>query len=313
MRQHAEENNELSTNRHKSTQMENLCRCLFVFICGCILVGLTSCGVQPESAKAYSVRGVVKEVEPAKKSVTVQHEKIPGYMEAMTMPFDVKNTNELRGLQPGDRISFRMMVTTNDGWIEHIVKLSASPEEMPSRSNIQVVRAIEPLDVGERMPDFHLTNELGQAVSLADLKGKAFAITFIFTSCPFPTFCPRMTSNFHDVEKTILDRKDAPKNWRLLSVSFDPEHDTPAKLLQYAQAQSYNPEHWHFLTGSETEIAELCEVFDERFWHDGGTISHNLRTAVIGADGRLKKVFQGNEWSSSELVDALASACKPNK
>ncbi|MGZ4963037.1 MAG: SCO family protein [Limisphaerales bacterium] len=270
------------------------------------------CDKQPaEAPKVFSVRGIVKEVTPADKTVTVQHEKIPGYMEAMTMPFDVKNTNELRGLKAGDHISFRMVVTTNEGWIEHIVKLSSTPDEMPSRSSIQVVRAIEPLDVGEHIPDFHLTNELGQTVSLADLKGKAFAITFIFTSCPFPNFCPRMTSNFAEVEKKMLARKDAPQNWQLLSVSFDPEHDTPAKLLQYAQAQHYNPQHWHFVTGTDTDVTELCEAFDERFWHDGTTISHNLRTAVIDANGRLQKIFEGNEWTADQLVEALITACTP--
>ncbi|MDB6057570.1 MAG: Redoxin domain protein [Verrucomicrobiales bacterium] len=303
MRHHTEEN---------SRQIASPWRVLLLVVA---LIAIAICGcnkpVPAEHPKSYSVRGIVKEVEPANKTVTVQHEKIPGYMEAMTMPFDVKNTNELRGLKAGDRISFRMMVTTNDGWIEHIVKLSSGPEQMPSRSSIQAVRAIKSLEVGERVPDFHLTNELGQAVSLADYKGEAFAVTFIFTSCPFPTFCPRMTSNFSEVVKKIAERKDAPKNWQLLSVSFDPEHDRPDKLLQYAQAQHYDPQHWHFCSGSETEIAELCEAFDERYWHDVGTISHNLRTAVIDANGRLKKIFEGNEWSPSELADSLVSACKP--
>jgi len=283
---------------------------IFVFVA----LAFCACDKRPaESPKVFSVRGTVKEVKPTEKTVTVQHEKIPGYMEAMTMPFDVKNTNELRGLKSGDKISFHMVVTTNEGWIEHIVKLGSSPDEMPSRSSIQVVRAIEPLDPGERMPDFHLTNELGQAVSLADLKGKAFAITFFFTSCPFPTFCPRMTSNFGEVEKKILARKDAPQNWQLLSVSFDSEHDTPSKLFQYAQAQHYQHEHWQFLTGTDTEITELCEVFDERYWHDGTTISHNLRTAVIDANGRLQKIFEGNEWTPDQLVDALITACRPKR
>lgn len=264
-----------------------------------------------EKPKVFSVRGVVTEVEPSKKSVTVQHEKIPGYMEAMTMPFDVKNTNELRGLQPGDRIAFQMVVTTNEGWIEHIVKLNQSPEQLPSRSSIQVVRAIEPLDPGERVPDFHLTNELGQAVSLSDLKGKAYAITFIFTRCPFPNFCPRMTGNFAEVDKKMSEQKGAPKNWQLLSVSFDPANDTPAKLLEYAKAYHYDPAHWHFLTGSEKQIGELCEVFDERFWQESGSISHNQRTAVIDANGRLQKVFTGNDWSPDELVQELIKACNP--
>lgn len=286
-------------------------RAMLVLVLPLIALIFSACNkAVAEKPKIYSVRGVVQEVDLTNKSVTVQHEKIPGYMEAMTMPFDVKNTNELRGLMRGDRIAFQMVVTTNEGWIEHIVKLNQSPEQLPSRSSIQVARAIEPLDVGEHLPDFHLTNELGQAVSLADLKGKAFAMTFIFTRCPFPNFCPRMTSNFAEVEKKLSQQKDAPHNWELLSVSFDPANDTPNKLLEYGKAEHYDPAHWHFLTGSENAISELCEVFDERFWQDGGSISHNLRTAVIDANGRLQKVFTGNDWTPDEVAAELLKACK---
>jgi protein SCO1 len=296
--------------------MRQLVKENFRKIIGTVLLALCVCVAgcekpRPVAAKSYPVRGVVKEVNPTKKSVTVKHEEIPGYMMAMTMPFDVKNTNELRGLQPGDRITFKLLVTEKDGWIEHIVKLGASPDEMPSRSNVEAVKAIAPLDPGQPLPAFHLTNELGQAVSLSDLKGKAFAMTFIFTRCPFPTFCPRMTSNFADVAKKMSERRDAPQNWTLLSISFDPQNDTPETLLKYAEAQHYNPAHWHFLTGTDAQITQLCEVFDEKFWHDGTSISHNLRTAVIDANGRVQKVFEGNEWSPDDLVSELIKACKP--
>lgn len=285
--------------------------CLSVFLCVLALLCLTSCRQHSvESRKSYSVRGVVEKVDTTNSSVTVKHEAIPGYMEAMTMPFDVKNTNELRGLKGGDRIAFQMIVTSNDGWIEHIVKLNQSPEQLPSRSSIQVARAVAPMDVGEHIPDFHLTNELGQAVSRTTLEGKAFAITFIFTRCPFPTFCPRMTSNFAEVEKK-MSQKGGPQNWQLLSVSFDPAHDTPSKLLEYGKAQHYDPAHWHFLTGSENAISELCDAFDQRFWQDGGSISHNLRTAVIDAHGRLQKLFTGNDWTPDELMAELVKACNP--
>lgn len=230
-------------------------------------------------------------------------------MQAMTMPFDVKNTNELRGLQPGDRISFRMIVTEKEGWIEHITKVGHT-DEMPSRSNVAVAKAIAPLDPGQSVPDFHLTNELGQPVSLADFKGKAVAITFFFTKCPFPNFCPRMNNNFAETQQKMLAQKGGPQNWMLLSVSFDPENDSPAKLLEYAKNEHYDPAHWHFLTGSDAEISQLCDPFDERFWHDQGSISHNLRTAVIDTHGKLQKVFEGNEWSPDDLVNELIRACK---
>ncbi len=312
MHQFVEKDSRLTTGTERQRCFKAIvvpmCLCAFFLLC------FVSCGVKQSVAeKTFSVRGVVKEVEAAKKTVTVQHEKIPGYMDAMTMPFEVKNTNELRGLKVGDRIAFQMVVAEKEGWIRHIVKLDQSPEQMPSRTSVQVVKAIEPLDPGEPVPDFHLTNELGQAISLADLKGKAFAMTFIFTSCPFPNFCPRMTSNFSETENKLIGQKGAPTNWMLLSVSFDPEHDSPEKLLAYGKVQNYDPAHWHFLTGSEAEIEQLCEVFDEKFWHDGTSISHNLRTVVVGADGKLQKIFQGNDWTSDELKAELLKACKPSR
>jgi protein SCO1/2 len=282
-----------------------LCLSLLVLICGCLI----SCSPHSDSnEKAYSVRGVVKEV--GEKSVTVQHERIPGYMEAMTMPFDVKNTNELRGLQAGDKISFRMIVTSKEGWIEHITKLGHA-EEMPSRSNIQVAKAIAPIEVGQPVPDFHLTNELGQPISLTGLRGKAVAITFFFTRCPYPNFCPRMNNNFAEAQKKIERQQNGPTNWMLLSVSFDPANDTPETLHQYAKVEQYDPNHWHFLTGSDAEITQLAEAFDEKYWHESGTISHNLRTAVIDAQGRLQKLFDGNQWTVDDLTNQIVTACKP--
>lgn len=258
--------------------------------------------------KTFSVKGVVKELLPDGKTAKIKHEEIPGFMAAMTMPLEVKDTNELRGLQPGDAISFRMIVTEKDGWIDHVQKLNQPPQEAPSKPTFRVVREVEPLKIGDPLPDYHFTNELGQAISLGQFKGQALAITFIFTSCTFPTFCPRMSSNFEEAAKKLNEMPGGPKNWHLLAISFDPENDNPARLKSYAELHHYDPARWSFLTGDLLEIDAITEQFELRFWHDGTTISHNLRTVVIDAAGRVQAIIKENKWTSDELVQELIKA-----
>ena len=139
----------------------------------------------------YQVKGTVREVMTEKKTVTIAHEEIPGYMEAMTMDFSVTNAAELTGLHPGDVINFRMTVTPDDGWIDQIRKTGQTNAIAPPPETFRRARYVEPVTVGDVMPDYTFTNELGKIVRLSDLKGKAYAFNFIFIRCPFPTFCPR--------------------------------------------------------------------------------------------------------------------------
>ncbi|MDB6022103.1 MAG: Electron transport protein SCO1/SenC [Pedosphaera sp.] len=268
------------------------------------------------SKQIFQVKGVVKELNPDGKTVVIQHEEVPHYMPAMTMPFEVKNTNELRGLQPGDAISFQLIVTDSDGWIDHITKSSSSrPAELPSRPTFRLVRDVDPLQVGDLLPEYHFTNELGQSVSTKQFRGQAFAFTFFFTRCPYPTFCPLMSSNFEAAEKKLLALPDAPKNWHLFSISFDPEMDSPEILKAYAQRYDYQPEHWSFLTGDLIDLTAIGDQVGEYFGHDesGGGISHNLRTVVVDAQGRVQKIITDNKWTSDDLVAELlkAAAVKP--
>ncbi len=153
----------------------------------------TAASVPPSGTQIFSVTGLVKELKPDNKTVVVQHEEIPNYMQAMTMPFEVRDTNELAGLKTGDQVSFRLLVTEKDGWIDQLTKLgSTHVAEAPPRDPFRRVRFVEPLNVGDQMPDYAFTNELRQAVHLAHFKGQALAFTFIYTRCPLPNFCPRM-------------------------------------------------------------------------------------------------------------------------
>ena len=283
-----------------------------------VLLFLTACNRQagPASAQAaapgrrtFVVNGLVKELEPDGKTVVIQHEAVSNYMGAMTMPFEVHDPKELRGLKPGDAISFHLVVTSNEGWVEDIahrqIPAAAAPPA-PAAPGVQISRAVEPLDEGDMLPDYHFTNELGQAVSLSQYKGGVLAFTFFFTSCPFPNFCPRLTSNFAAAAVQLGQMTNGPARWHLLSISFDPKTDTPERLLDYGKAAHYDPVHWSFLTGDPNQIGELADQFGENFWSENGSISHNLRTVVVDATGRVRKIFKGNNWTGPDLVKEMA-------
>jgi protein SCO1/2 len=269
----------------------------------------TARGAQ-SNQQVYLVNGVVTAVTPSEKSVEIKHEAIPNYMPAMTMPFDVKDTNLLAGLEPGQRVAFRLVVTPSRGWIEEIRKLGPPSSNVVSRSDgFSFVREVEPLNIGELLPEYQFTNELGDPFSTARFKGQALAITFLFTRCPYPNFCPRMANDFEEAQQKLPKMPNAPTNWHLLTVSFDPEFDKPAMLKAYAQGHLYNPARWTFATGDLDGVTAFGQLFGLAFYHDEtGSITHNLRTAVIGASGRLQRVFEGNKWSSDELVTELVRA-----
>jgi protein SCO1 len=237
-------------------------------------------------------------------------------MGAMTMQFRVKDPKDFAGLQPGDLISFHLMVASHDGWIQNITVLSnsqpaaAAPLPAITSPELQVTRAVAPLAVGDRLPDYHFTNELGQPVTFGHSQGQVIAFTFFFTRCPFPTACPLLSDNFAGVQETLPATPGAPANWHLFSVSFDPANDTPAVLQDYARRYHYDPAHWSFLTGSLADITELAGQFGQEFQNDGHTVSHNFRTVVIDADGRVRCIFPGNIWTSNDLVREMLKASK---
>lgn len=298
--------------------------CFFLLCIGFALTA-SSCGKKPPGEtepitntvtvqpvpQIFQVKGTVMELRPAEKSVRIKHEEIPGYMAAMTMPFDVRDTNELAGLEAGDTVSFRMMVTDTDGWIDQITRLNVTRSNiLPTTGPFRFVRDVDPLNIGDPLPEYHFTNQLGQAVSLSQFRGQALAITFIFTRCPFPTFCPLMAGNFEKVQQQLLATPNAPTNWHLLTISFDPEWDTPPRLKAFAERYHYDPRHWSFLTGELIDITAITEQFGQQFWREGPdqSISHNLRTVVVDARGRVQANIRENKWKPEELVAEILKA-----
>ncbi len=299
----------------------------FVLLWVLVVVLLASCKRSPQSTPAaaapavqhtnervFEVKGVVKAVRPNQKEVEIKHEAIPEYMPAMTMPFDVRDTNELIGLAPDQSISFRLTVTDTEGWVDKIKKLEPRADlPVPSSRSGQPVRVVEPLQIGEPPPEYHLTNQFGQTIATStQFKGQALAITFLFTRCPFPTFCPRLANDFAQTERKLLTLQGGPTNWHLLTISFDPEFDQPAVLKAYAEAHHYDPSHWTFATGELGDVSAIGDLFGLAFWRDStGSITHNMRTAVMDANGRLQRVFGGKDWSSAELTAEMVKAANP--
>jgi protein SCO1/2 len=261
--------------------------------------------------QVFQVAGVVQAVRPRQKEIEIKHEAVPGYMPAMTMPFDVKDTNELAGLEPGQPVTFRLIVTDTEGWIDQIRKHGPPTNTALTSGPFRLVRDVQPLELGDRLPEYHFTNQFGEGFSTERFRGQALAITFLFTRCPYPNFCPRMANNFEHSQQRLLALANGPTNWQLLTISFDPDFDKPAVLKSYADAHRYDPRHWTFATGELIDITAIAEQFGMAFWHDEtGSISHNLRTAVIDASGRVQKIFSGNEWSSDELVSEMVAAAR---
>jgi protein SCO1/2 len=250
-------------------------------------------------------------VQPEEKTLRIRHEEIPGYMAAMTMAFEVRDTNELAGLEAGDTVAFRLHVTETDGWIDQIRKLDVPRTNLlPTRGPFRFVRDVEPLAPGDPLPRYVFTNQFGRAFSTEDFKGRALAITFIFTRCPYPTFCPRMSDQFAEAQRRLLARAGGPTNWHLLTISFDPDFDTPEVLRRYAEARGADPAHWTFATGDLVDITAIGEQFGLEFWRDpaAGGINHNLRTVVVDARGRVQTIWPENKWTADQLVEELIKA-----
>ncbi|HEV7926521.1 MAG TPA: SCO family protein [Verrucomicrobiae bacterium] len=251
----------------------------------------------------YSAHGVVEEIKSDSKIVIIRHQAISNYMAAMTMPFNVKDTKELAGLQRGSLIDFNLYVTTNESWVARLVKTGSVT--LPPVSATAVAPAPESnfSDPKYELLYFKFTNEVGHPFSLGDFPGQALAITFFYTRCPLPDFCPRLSKNFQSACEKLEALPGAPTNWHFLSISFDPEFDSPEVLKAYGQFYQYDPAHWSFVTGPKDKIRELATRTGVTMQNRDGAINHNFRTLIIDASGRLQMIFP----TSGDLSDAIVA------
>ena len=280
----------------------------------CALFTLAGCSrsseTQEATARHYEVRGIIRSVAPGRRSVDVQHEDIRGFMPSMTMPFAVRDSKQISGMRIGDAISFRLTVTDNDSWIDEIKKINADDVKLPTSAAAPETRSTSSdsaprLREGDMMPAFELTDENGRRITLETFRGHPFVLTFIFTRCPIPNFCPLMSKNFAELQDAIRSGSGTLAHTRLLSISFDPEFDTPQILKSYAEHAQADPKVWQLATGEKSTIDSLTHAFAVYVQVEGSTISHGLATALISEDGKIARIWRGNGWRPSEVIGEI--------
>ncbi len=256
----------------------------------------------------FEVRGVLREIKPDGRSAVIRHEEIPGYMDAMTMPFRVRDTNELASVKPGDELRFRLNVTDDASWIDQVRRTGTTlPLDQPKPATAATTNVPGAFGL-ENIPDFALTNEFGQPVSLRRFKGRALAMTFFFTRCPVPEYCPRLTKNFQGAVTKLKAMTDGPTNFHFLSVSFDPI-DSPLVLRTYARGYGYDSNHWTFLTGNPAHLGELARGFGIEIKPSASGYDHNFSTAVFDATGMLQNMWPiGGDMTDQLVADMVKAA-----
>jgi protein SCO1/2 len=255
--------------------------------------------------RAYELRGQVLAVDKTRQEITVKHEDIHGFMPGMTMPFRVKDPALLDGRSAGELIRARLVIEESSGYLETIESVGRAPVTEPPPPP-----RIEALSLGDRVPDVPLIDSAGRPRGVSAWRNQALAVTFIYTRCPIPDFCPAMDRRFADAQEEVQKDPGLKGRVHLLSISFDPEFDTPAVLAKHASHYAADPEIWTFATGEKDRIDRFAAAFGLRILREGQSpeVMHNLRTAVIDGDGLLVALLNGNEWRTADLIDALRRA-----
>ena len=270
-----------------------------------LLVALQGCS--REDARQYELRGQILAVRPDANELLIKHGDIQNFMPGMTMPFKVRDARLLDGKAAGDLITAQLMVAPTEAWIAAIEKTGHSPLDAPV--SMPPAAFVTPLGPGDLVPDTALQDQDGQSLTLEAWRGQAVAITFVYLRCPLPNFCPLMDRRFVEVQKTVQMVPDVATRVRLLSVSFDPAHDTPAALKAHAARLGADESRWRFATAPAETIDRFAATFGVNVIREADqTITHNLRTAVIGPDGKVVAVYNGSDWTADQVVRDLTRA-----
>lgn len=284
--------------------MGTRCHAALLFLAFVLLLD-AGCRRQPP-ARQFPITGQVLAVAPGGQEITIRHDEVKGFMPAMVMPFKVKDATLTKGRLPGDLVKARLFVTDDEAWLEDVEKTGWAP--FPERSEASTP-AFDLLKEGQPLPDETLVDQDGRAFRLSALRGSPVLLTFVYTRCPLPTYCPLMDRHFQAVQNAIKEGRLAA-NVRLVSISFDPDFDTPAVLKAHAARVGADPRIWTFATAPRPQIEALggrLGLSVIRDAQDPTSITHNLRTAVVDAQGRLVGVLNGNEWTPEQAIAALAS------
>lgn len=266
-----------------------------------------SVGDEAGDGTTHQIRGVVRDLEPADSTLIIEHEDVPGFMPSMTMPFTVRDPAAMEGVEVGDALSFEFVVRDEGSWIRDLQPVDAADLVLPEAEPRRTVEA-EHVEEGDPMPPFELLDQAGREIGPETFDGRPFVLTFIFTRCPVPDFCPLMSKRFAELESLIGDRPDLAGRTHLLSISIDPEFDTPEVLADYAANYTEDDNFWRFATGDPDEVAKLTKAFRVYTETEGGTLNHGLCTALVDADGTVRNIWRGNAWNPDEVFDALAES-----
>lgn len=271
-----------------------------------------------QAQQRFAARGLVLGVDREHQMMTVSCQEIRGYMEAMVMPFKVKDSSSLAGLAQGAQIEFTLVVNNDSSYAEQIrIVRYASSEREPSKSRrLETLQealgsksaSIQP---GSTVPDFALTDQNKRNVRLSDFAGKVVALNFVYTRCALPDYCYRLSNNFGALQKRFKDRLG--HDLILLTVTFDPVHDQPDVLSEYAHTWKADGVNWRFLTGSAPAVQQVCDMFGVSYVPEEGLFVHSLHTAVIDRDRKLITNLEGNEFTAQQLGDLVGSALDRSK
>ena len=273
------------------------------------LAALLICGCGRSDTRTYQLTGQILVVEPSAKTVLVKHEDIPGFMPAMTMPYTVSDAAILEDRVAGDLITATLKVAPDGAYLTEITKTGSAPLPDDARTDIPAAAGVHYLRPGDNVPDTVLMAENGLPIALTDFKGSAAAITFIYTRCPLPEYCPLMDRRFAEVQKLAAADPALAGKVRLLSVSFDPGFDGREVLQAHAKQLGADPRVWRFATADEKDVDRFAAAFGVNVIREkDGTITHNLRTAVIDPTGHVQSIVDNNAWTADELIRSLKDA-----
>ena len=266
-----------------------------------------ACRAPAPAPRTYELKGQILAIDQARQEITVNHADIPGFMPAMTMPYKVRDANLLKGRTPGELIGATLVVEESDAYLQSIRHegVAALPDERPA------ARAMDLLGVGEAVRDGELVDPSGARRSLGDWRGQVLAVTFVYTRCPLPNFCPLIDRHFAAVQEQVRSSSDLQGRVHLVSVTLDPDYDTPAVLLRHAGQLKADPAVWSLLTGSREQIETFASQFGVSVVRENAQPSelvHNLRTAVIDGNGRLVTMLSGGEWEPAALIAEIRNA-----
>jgi protein SCO1 len=256
-------------------------------------------------AHRYQVQGLVLDVNRNDKTMIVSHRAIPGYMSAMAMPFRVRTASELNSVKAGDQVEFQLAMKRRTSLAEKVRAGTGADVANARRGAAPLPLPIPPekLALGTPVPDFQLVNQSARSIRLSDFAGRIIAVNFIYTRCPLPEVCPRLSANFAHLQKRF--RQQMGKDLVLLSITLDSQYDNSTVLADYAKRWGAQ-EGWQFLTGDSADILLLANQFGLVYWPEDGLLTHTSQTGIIGRDGRLAAVIEGSSYEEDQLGDLIA-------